>query len=82
MKDYVPAGLALTTKALGTLLLIMRDNDMLTGKLGKHVYATGAVGELIVNEIITVLLKKRGNLIALASVAMLRELAIAVYAAP
>ena len=31
IRDYVPIGLALTTTALGTLLPILRDNDMLGG---------------------------------------------------
>jgi Kef-type K+ transport system membrane component KefB len=43
IKDYVPVGLALTTTALGTLLPILRDNDMLVGQLGRDVYAAGAV---------------------------------------
>ena len=46
IKDYVPVGLALTTTALGTLLPILRDNDMLAGQFGRYVYAAGAVGEL------------------------------------
>ena len=45
-KDYVPVGLALTTTALGTLLSILRDNDMLSGPFGQYVYAAGATGEL------------------------------------
>jgi Kef-type K+ transport system membrane component KefB len=40
--DYVPIGLALTTTALGTLLPILRDNDMLSGRFGRHVLAAGA----------------------------------------
>ena len=46
IKDYVPVGLALTTTALGTLLPILRDNGMLGGQFGRHVFAAGAVGEL------------------------------------
>src|ERR1700746_3621363 len=45
IRDYVPVGLALTTTALGTLLPILRDNDMLGGQFGRDVYAAGAVGE-------------------------------------
>ena len=45
IKDYVPVGLALTTTALGTLLPILRDNDMLGGPFGQYVYAAGAVGD-------------------------------------
>ena len=46
IRDYVPVGLALTTTALGTLLPILRDNDMLSGPFGQYVYAAGAAGEL------------------------------------
>jgi hypothetical protein len=35
VRDFVPAGLALTTTALGTLLPILHDNDMLSGKFGR-----------------------------------------------
>ena len=38
--------IALTTTALGTLLPILRDNDMLGGKFGNYMFAAGAVGEL------------------------------------
>ena len=31
VRDFVPIGLALTTTALGTLLPILHDNDMLAG---------------------------------------------------
>ena len=43
---FVPVALALTTTALGTLLPILRDNDMLGGRFGKDMFAAGAVGEL------------------------------------
>jgi Kef-type K+ transport system membrane component KefB len=42
----VVAAIALTTTALGTLLPILRDNDMLGGRFGRYVFAAGAVGEL------------------------------------
>ena len=82
IKDYVPVGLALTTTALGTLLPILRDNDMLAGQFGQHVYAAGAVGELFPILIIAVFLTQRGHFIALASVAGVGLLAIALSAAP
>jgi len=47
VRDFVPIGLALTTTALGTLLPILHDNDMLSGKFGRYVLAAGAVGELL-----------------------------------
>src|SRR6516162_8900806 len=82
IKDYVPVGLALTTTALGTLLPILRDNDMLTGRFGRDVYAAGAVGELFPILIIAVFLTRRGHFIALASVALVGVLAIALSAIP
>lgn len=42
----VVAAIALTTTALGTLLPILRDNEMLGGRFGRYVFAAGAVGEL------------------------------------
>jgi len=82
IKDYVPVGLALTTTALGTLLPILRDNDMLAGRFGQHVYAAGAAGELFPVLIIAVFLTQRGHFVALASVALVGALAIALSAVP
>jgi Kef-type K+ transport system membrane component KefB len=82
VKAYVPVGLALTTTALGTLLPILRENDMLGGQFGQYVYAAGAVGELLPILIIAVFLTERGNLVALASVALVGALAIVLSAAP
>ena len=82
IKDYVPVGLALTTTALGTLLPILRDNDMLAGPFGQHVYAAGAAGELFPILIIAVFLTQRGHFIALASVAGVGALAVILAGAP
>jgi Kef-type K+ transport system membrane component KefB len=82
VKDYVPVGLALTTTALGTLLPILRDNDMLGGQLGRHIYAAGAAGELFPILIIAVFLTKRGHFVALASVALVGLLAIVLSLVP
>jgi Kef-type K+ transport system membrane component KefB len=82
IKDYVPVGLALTTTALGTLLPILRDNDMLSGQFGRYIFAAGAVGELFPILIIAIFLTNRGHFIALASVALVGVLAIVLSAAP
>jgi Kef-type K+ transport system membrane component KefB len=82
IRDYVPIGLALTTTALGTLLPILRDNDMLGGPFGQYVYAAGAAGELFPILIIAVFLTGRGNFIALAWVALVGALAIVLSAVP
>ena len=82
IRDYVPVGLALTTTALGTLLPILRDNDLLAGSFGQYVYAAGAVGELFPILIIAIFLTQRGHFIALASVALVGVLALALSAVP
>ena len=82
IKDYVPVALALTTTALGTLLPILRDNGMLGGQFGRHVFAAGAVGELFPILIIAVFLSKRGHFIALASVLLVGVLAIVLSLVP
>jgi Kef-type K+ transport system membrane component KefB len=82
IKDYVPVGLALTTTALGTLLPILRDNDMLGGQFGRYVFAAGAVGELFPILIIAVFLGQRGSFVALASVALVGLLALVLTVVP
>jgi hypothetical protein len=44
-RAFVPVALGLTTTALGTLLPILRDNNMLRGSFGSYLLAGGAVGE-------------------------------------
>ena len=61
VRDFVPVGLALTTTALGTLLPILHDNDMLSGRFGRYVLAAGAVGELFPIVAISLFLTKRGD---------------------
>ena len=82
VKDYVPVALALTTTALGTLLPILRDNDMLAARFGRYVESAGAVGELFPILIIAVFLTQRGHFVALASVALVGVLALVLSAAP
>jgi len=82
VKDYVPVGLALTTTALGTLLPILRDNDMLAARFGQYVESAGAVGELFPILIIAVFLTQRGHFVALASVALVGVIALILAAAP
>ena len=82
IRDYVPVGLALTTTALGTLLPILRDNNMLGGEFGRYVFAAGAVGELFPILIIAVFLGQRGSFVALASVALVGALALTLTFVP
>jgi Kef-type K+ transport system membrane component KefB len=46
VRAFVPVALGLTTTALGTLIPILRDNDMLGGRFGRYAFAAGAVGEM------------------------------------
>jgi Kef-type K+ transport system membrane component KefB len=46
VRAFIPVALGLTTTSLGTLLPILRDNDMLGGRFGRYLLAAGAVGEL------------------------------------
>ena len=55
----------LTTTALGTLLPILRENDMLSGRFGRYVFAAGAVGELGPILAMAILLGSSGSLIEL-----------------
>jgi Kef-type K+ transport system membrane component KefB len=82
VRDYVPVALALTTTALGVLLPILRDNDMLGGRFGRNVEAAGTVGELFPILIIAVFLTRRGHFVALASVAAVGVLALALALVP
>jgi Kef-type K+ transport system membrane component KefB len=80
--DFVPIGLALTTTALGTLLPILRDNDMLTGKFGRHVLAAGAVGELFPIVAISLFLTRRGSFVAIISLLAVGTAALLLTALP
>ncbi len=80
--DFVPIGLALTTTALGTLLPILQDNDMLSGKLGRHILAAGAVGELFPIVAISLFLTKRNQYVAILSLLAVGLAALLLTAAP
>jgi Kef-type K+ transport system membrane component KefB len=82
VRDFVPVALAMTTTALGVLLPILRDHDMLGGRFGPNVEAAGTVGELVPILIIAVFLTRRGHFVALASVAAVGALALALTAVP
>jgi Kef-type K+ transport system membrane component KefB len=63
----VPVAIALTTTALGTLLPILRENHLLGGRLGGHLLATGAVGELLPIVAVAVFLGATNRWVALIS---------------
>jgi Kef-type K+ transport system membrane component KefB len=82
VRDFVPIGLALTTTALGTLLPILHDNDMLSGRFGPYVLAAGAVGELFPIVAIALFLTHRGEFIAIASILAVGLVAIVLTILP
>jgi Kef-type K+ transport system membrane component KefB len=82
VRDFVPIGLALTTTALGTLLPILHDNDMLAGKFGRYILAAGAVGELFPIVAISLFLTKRNQFVALGSLLAVGAAALLLTAAP
>jgi Kef-type K+ transport system membrane component KefB len=73
---FVPVALALTTTALGTLLPILRDNDMLGGPLGRLIMPAGAVGEFFPIVGIAVFLGSKGRLYGLLSLVVMCVLAL------
>jgi Kef-type K+ transport system membrane component KefB len=82
VRDFVPIGLALTTTALGTLLPILHDNDMLGGIFGGYVLAAGAVGELFPIVAISLFLTKRGEFVAALSLLVVGVAALALTVLP
>jgi Kef-type K+ transport system membrane component KefB len=82
VRDFVPIGLALTTTALGTLLPILHDNDMLSGAFGRYVLAAGAVGELFPIVAISLFLTRRGEFVAIASILAVAAVAILLAVLP
>ncbi|WP_243057446.1 cation:proton antiporter [Nocardioides sp. SR21] len=79
---FVPVALALTTTALGTLLPILRDNDMLDGPLGRMIMPAGAVGEFLPIVGIAVFLGSQGRLYGLLSLVVMCGLALALAWVP
>ena len=73
---FVPVALALTATALGTLLPILRDNNMLDGPLGRFIMPAGAVGEFFPIVGIAVFLGSRGRLFGLVSLVVMCVLAL------
>jgi Kef-type K+ transport system membrane component KefB len=82
VRDFVPIGLALTTTALGTLLPILHDNDMLAGRFGRYIMAAGAVGELFPIVAISLFLTKRNQFVALGSLLAVGAAALLLTTAP
>ncbi|HEX2373388.1 MAG TPA: cation:proton antiporter [Actinomycetota bacterium] len=82
VRAFVPVALGLTTTALGTLLPILRDNDMLRGRFGRYLLAAGAVGELFPVFAIALFLGASNKFVALGSLAAVGVLAVVLSFAP
>ena len=79
---FVPVALGMTTTALGTLLPILRENDMLGGTLGPNILAAGAVGEFLPVVGIAIFLGTNGEFQGILSLAVMGALAVVVTVAP
>ncbi len=79
---FVPVALGLTTTTLGTLLPILRDNDLLQGRFGRYLLAAGAVGELFPIVAIALFLGANNKFVALGSLASVGLLAVVLSFAP
>ena len=82
VRDFVPIALALTTTALGTLLPILSENEMLGGQFGRYVLAAGAVGELFPIVAISLFLTKRDEFVAIASLVAIAVSAVVLTMLP
>src|SRR5829696_2895925 len=76
VRAFVPVALGLTTTALGTLLPVLRERDLLHGRLGRYLLAVGAVGELFPILGIAVFLGTQNRFAALASLGGVAVLAL------
>lgn len=82
VRAFVPVALGLTTTALGTLLPILRDNDMLGGRFGRYLMAAGAVGELFPIFAVALFLGASNKFVALVSLLAVGVLAVILSQAP
>lgn len=73
---FVPVAIGLTTTALGTLLPILRDNQMLEGRFGEFIMAAGAVGEFLPIVAVAVFLSTRGAFLGLLSLVLIAGVAL------
>lgn len=73
---FVPIAIGLTTTALGTLLPILRDNQMLEGRFGEFIMAAGAVGEFLPILATAVFLSANGAFLGLISLVIIAGIAL------
>jgi len=82
VRDFIPIALALTTTALGTLLPILSENEMLGGQFGRYILAAGAVGELFPIIAISLFLTKRDEFVAIGSLIAIAVAAVLLTTLP
>jgi Kef-type K+ transport system membrane component KefB len=82
VRAFVPVALALTTTALGTLLPILRDHNLLAGPFGRYILAAGAVGELLPIIGIAIFLGANSQFVGILSLASVGALAVVLSVAP
>src|SRR3954467_15174386 len=73
---FVPVAIGLTTTAFGTLLPILRDNDMLSGSFGRYILPAGAVGEFLPIVGIAIFLSANGKFLGLISLVAMGVVAL------
>ena len=73
---FVPIAIGLTTTALGTLIPILRDNQMLEGRFGAFIMAAGAVGEFLPIVAIAIFLSANGAFLGLISLVVIAGIAL------
>lgn len=76
VRAFVPIAIGLTTTALGTLLPILRDNQMLEGRFGAFILAAGAVGEFLPIVAVAVFLSANGAFLGLVSLVVIGGVAL------
>jgi Kef-type K+ transport system membrane component KefB len=76
VRAFVPIAIGLTTTALGTLLPILRDNQMLEGRFGAFIMAAGAVGEFLPIVAIAIFLSAQGAFLGLLSLVVIGGVAL------
>ena len=74
---FIPIAIGLTTTALGTLLPILRENQLLGGRFGELIMAAGAVGEFFPILAIAVFLSVNGAFSGLLSLLFITVVALA-----
>jgi Kef-type K+ transport system membrane component KefB len=82
VQAFVPIAIGLTTTALGTLLPILRDNQLLEGRFGKMIMAAGAVGEFLPIVAIAIFLGANGAFLGLVSLLVVGAIAVVFTVAP